>query len=99
MSRLYAICDAADDLRSRMAQVWEPEVAYAKYEEMLADPKVEAVIIGIADQFHVSAAARAIEAGKHVLVEKPLGVSVEEGARLAESEGRQLPTWFVELDP
>src|SRR5208337_596884 len=81
-ARLYAICDAADDLRSRMAQVWEPEVAYGKYEEMLADPKVEAVIIGIADQFHVSAAARAIEAGKHVLVEKPLGVSVEEGLDL-----------------
>jgi predicted dehydrogenase len=77
-ARLYAICDAADDLRSRMAQIWEPEVAYGKYEEMLADRKVEAVIIGIADQFHVSAAARALEAGKHVLVEKPLGVSVEE---------------------
>ena len=81
-ARLYAICDAADDLRSRMAQIWEPEVAYGKYEEMLADPKVEAVIIGIADQFHVSAAAQAIEAGKHVLVEKPLGVSVEEGLAL-----------------
>src|SRR6201984_2901720 len=77
-ARLYAICDAADDLRNRMAQIWEPEVAYSQYDELLADPKVEAVIIGIADQFHVSAAARAIEAGKHVLVEKPLGVSVEE---------------------
>ena len=81
-TRLYAICDAADDLLSRMAQIWEPEVAYGQYEEMLADPKVEAVIIGIADQFHVSAAARALEAGKHVLVEKPLGVSVEEGLDL-----------------
>lgn len=77
-ARLYAICDTADDLRNRMTQIWEPEVAYSQYEEMLADPKVEAVIIGIADQYHVSAAARAIEAGKHVLVEKPLGVSVEE---------------------
>jgi predicted dehydrogenase len=77
-ARLYAICDAADDLRNRMTQVWEPEVAYSRYDELLADPKVEAVIIGIADQFHVSAAAQAIGAGKHVLVEKPLGVSVEE---------------------
>ncbi len=81
-ARLYAICDAADDLRNRMAQIWEPEVAYSQYDELLADPKVEAVIIGIADQFHVSAAARAIEAGKHVLVEKPLGVSVEECVHL-----------------
>jgi len=77
-ARLYAICDAADDLRNRMAQIWEPEVAYSKYEEMLADPKVEGVIIGIADQFHVPTAAQAINAGKHVLVEKPLGVNVEE---------------------
>jgi predicted dehydrogenase len=77
-ARLYAICDAADDLRQRMAQIWEPEAVYNRYEDLLGDPKVEAVIIGIADQFHVSAAIQAIEAGKHVLVEKPLGTSVEE---------------------
>jgi predicted dehydrogenase len=81
-ARLYAICDAADDLRTRMVQIWEPDVAYRQYEEMLADPKVEAVIIGIADQFHVSAAIQAIKAGKHVLVEKPLGVTVEECSNL-----------------
>ena len=39
--------------------------------------KVEAVIIAIADQFHVPAALKAIAAGKHVLVEKPLGTAVE----------------------
>src|ERR1700730_9180953 len=76
-ARLYAICDAADDLCNRMAQIWEPETAYARYEDLLADPNVEGVIIAIADQFHVPAAIQAIEAGKHVLVEKPLGVSVE----------------------
>ena len=81
-ARLYAICDAADDLRNRMTQIWEPEVAYSRYVELLADPKVEAVIIAIADQFHVPTAVQAIEAGKHVLVEKPLGVSVEECVHL-----------------
>src|SRR2546428_13497540 len=45
---------------------------------MMADTKVEAVIIGVADQFHVPLARQAIAAGKHVLVEKPLGVNVEE---------------------
>ena len=84
--RLYAICDTADDLRNRMAQIWEPEVAYDRYEDLLADPKVDAVIIGIADQFHVPTAIQAIQAGKHVLVEKPLGVSVEECIQLVNAK-------------
>src|SRR6185436_12917525 len=77
-AELYAICDVADDLREKMAAIHEPRVAYKNYDEMLADPLVEAVIIGVADQFHVPLARQAIEAGKHVLVEKPLGVNVEE---------------------
>jgi predicted dehydrogenase len=77
-AELYAICDLADDLRERMSALHEPRVAYKNYDEMLADPNVEAVIIGVADQFHVPLALKAIEAGKHVLVEKPLGVNIEE---------------------
>ena len=69
---LHAICDVADDLRERMAAVHRPHVAYRDYDAMLADPVVEAVIVAIADQFHVPACLKAIEAGKHVLVEKPL---------------------------
>lgn len=45
---------------------------------MLADPEVEAVVIGIGDQFHVPCAWQAVEAGKHVLIEKPMGVSTQE---------------------
>ena len=60
-----------------MAAIHQPKVAYSDYDAMLADPQVEAVIIAIADQFHVAAALKAIEAGKHVLVEKPLGTTVE----------------------
>jgi predicted dehydrogenase len=77
-AELYAICDQAEDLVSRMATIHEPHVSYPDYDQMLADPLVEAVIVAIADQFHVEAARKAIAAGKHVLVEKPLGVSVEE---------------------
>jgi predicted dehydrogenase len=76
-AELYAICDLADDLRERMAIVHQPNVAYADYDAMLADPRVDAVLIAIADQFHMPAALKAIEAGKHVLVEKPLGTDVE----------------------
>jgi predicted dehydrogenase len=75
---LYALCDAADDLLRAVAAIHEPRVTYADYERMLADPLVDAVIVAISDQFHVPMALKAIQAGKHVLVEKPMGVSVEE---------------------
>jgi len=84
-AELYAICDLADDLREKMKVVWEPEVAYRELDGLLADDQVEAVIIGVADQFHVSLAMKVIEAGKHVMVEKPLGVSVEECEALRET--------------
>lgn len=83
-AELYAICDAAADLADKMAALHDPRAVYYDYDAMLADPQVEAVIIGVADQFHVPLAQKAIAAGKHVLVEKPLGVTVEECAALRE---------------
>jgi predicted dehydrogenase len=81
-AELYAICDVAEDLLERMFAVHAPRRAYADYHAMLADPDVDAVIIAIADQFHVPMALKALGAGKHVLVEKPMGVTVEESEEL-----------------
>ncbi len=77
-AELFAICDVADDLRERMAVTHGAKRTYADYAAMLADPEIDAVIIATADAFHVPASRLALEAGKHVLCEKPLGVSVEE---------------------
>jgi predicted dehydrogenase len=82
-AELYALCDAAPDLLERVAAAHGPRVTYGDYDAMLADPDVDAVVVAIADQFHVSMALKAINAGKHVLVEKPLGVNVEECEELA----------------
>ncbi len=79
---LYAICDVADDLRNRMAATHAPTRAFADYAVMLADPDLEAVIIATSDAFHVPAARMALQAGKHVLCEKPLAVSVEQATSL-----------------
>ncbi|UVI33451.1 Gfo/Idh/MocA family protein [Paenibacillus spongiae] len=81
---LYAICDVAQDLVGRMSSKYNPNRAYYHYDLMLADPNVEAVVIGIADQFHVPMAKKALLAGKHVLVEKPLGNTIEECEELEE---------------
>ncbi len=77
-TELYAICDVAEDLVTKMAAVHEPRTIYTNYQAMLDDANVEAIIVAIADQFHVQAALQALRAGKHVLVEKPLGVTIAE---------------------
>ena len=81
-AELYAICDVADDLRERMAVSHGAQKTFADFDLMLADPDVDAVIIATADVAHVPMSIRALEAGKHVLCEKPLGTSVEEVERL-----------------
>jgi len=82
-ARLYAICDVAADLRERMAWTHAPEKSYGDYDEMLADPKLDAVIIATSDAFHVPASIKALRAGKHVLCEKPVGIGLEEVLELA----------------
>jgi predicted dehydrogenase len=82
--RLHAICDVAEDLLARMAATHAPDRTYSDYEAMLADPDLDAVVVATSDAFHVPASLAALQAGKHVLCEKPLGVSVEEVQALAE---------------
>jgi predicted dehydrogenase len=90
---LYAICDVSRDLLTRMTAIHQPRRSFLDYDEMLADPDVEAVIVATSDAFHAPLAMRALAAGKHVLVEKPLALTVEECLRIRQSalaQGRVL---------
>jgi len=67
--------------------------AHGSYDELLADPDVDAVYVPLPNSMHVPWAVRALEAGKHVLAEKPLTRHPEEAAAAfdaAEAAGRVL---------
>ena len=63
------------------------ESAYGSYDDLLAIPDVDAVYIPLPNHMHVPWSLRALAAGKHVLCEKPIGLSVAE----AEATSRMAP--------
>ena len=62
--------------------------AYGSYEELLADPEIDAVYNPLPNHLHVPWSIRAAEAGKHVLCEKPIGLNVDEAKRLRDVRDR-----------
>ena len=65
---------------------------YSDYKELLADPEIDLVDICLPVSFHEQVAIEALEAGKHVLVEKPIAVELEAGQRMydkAQEKGLQ----------
>ncbi|QEG32825.1 Gfo/Idh/MocA family protein [Bythopirellula goksoeyrii] len=62
--------------------------AYGSYEALLADPDIDAVYNPLPNHLHVPWSIRALDAGKHVLCEKPIGLSAAEGEKLLATASR-----------
>lgn len=73
--------------RARSAK-FEPQNVYDTYQQLLDDPQIEVVYISLANHQHLEWVTRSLEAGKHVLCEKPLGLNAIEVQKMIECAQR-----------
>ena len=79
------ICDADEEKRARLAPQFPSTRASGDLDELLSDPELDAVVIATHVPSHPVLAMRALAAGKHVFVEKPLAQSVAEAEQVVEA--------------
>ncbi len=95
---LIAVAGRDQSRAEHYAREWGIERAYGSYEALLADTDVEAVYISLPNTMHVEWSIRAVEAGKHVLCEKPFDRrpgEVERAFDAADGAGRVLMEAFM----
>ncbi|MCX5734870.1 MAG: Gfo/Idh/MocA family oxidoreductase [candidate division NC10 bacterium] len=87
-AEMYAVCDINAELLQRRAREWGAQQAYTDYRQLLADPKVDAVEVITPHHLHVGIGVAALEAGKHVSMQKPMAMNVTECDALIEAARR-----------
>ena len=81
---LAAIADQSEELARRFGEQLGVERALGDYRKLLAEPEIQAVHVCVPNHLHFPVVKDAIQAGKNVLCEKPLALSVQEAAQLTE---------------
>jgi xylose dehydrogenase (NAD/NADP) len=85
---LTAVASRSAEKAEAHAKQWSIPRAIASYEAMLADPDIDVVYIPLPNHLHAEWACKAAEAGKHVLCEKPIALTVDEVDRIAATASR-----------
>ncbi len=95
-ARLRVVCDLDANLLARTRRRYPTLELTETYEQVLTHPAIDAVVLATPVSTHHDFAKRALQAGKHVLVEKPLAASTAEALDLVETAERNRKTLMVD---
>lgn len=84
-NEVLAICSRSVQSARATADELHIERAYGSYEALLADPDIDAIYNPLPNHMHVDWSIKALQAGKHVLCEKPLGLNAADAQRLLDA--------------
>jgi predicted dehydrogenase len=94
-AHLYAASDLSEERRAKFTKAYPVEKSTASYVEMLTDPAVDAVVVALPNALHFPVSLAALQAGKHVLCEKPPTLNADEMKTIrAEAISRRLIYFF-----
>lgn len=79
---IVALCDIKPDVLAKAATDFGVSKTYAKYEDLLKDPEIDAVSVATPNAVHLEPTVMALKAGKHVLCEKPLSMNAEQSKQI-----------------
>ncbi len=88
-TRLKLVCDLDSSARKAVLRQYHDVEVTAEYERALQDAEVEAIVLAVPAACHFQTGKQALEAGKHLYVEKPLTLSAAEAAELVELAARR----------
>lgn len=94
---LVAICDLDGEKARAVAQQCGIPKVYTSHEEMLQDPEIEAVSVATPDFAHGAVSLAVVEAGRHLLVEKPMATTSEECLAVIDAAKRTGVTLMVDM--
>lgn len=81
-ANLVAVCDLKQEKLDKVKENHPETLTYLDFDEMLKNPDIEAVSIAVPSGMHADFAVKAMKAGKHVLIEKPVDITVEAALRI-----------------
>lgn len=87
-SELVAVASRTSAKADAYAAQWNIPKAHGSYEALLQDPDIDAIYLSLPNGFHEEWSIKSAEAGKHVLCEKPLALTVDQVDRMAEAADR-----------
>ncbi len=87
-NHLLAVASRSQEFADAYARKWKIPRAHGSYEAMLADPEIDVIYNPLPNHLHAEWTIKAVEAGKHVLCEKPLALSVDEVDAIAAAAQR-----------
>ena len=92
---LAGVADTNRDQAEAAARAWGVEAVFESVDSLLSTDMIQAVVVAVPNRFHADLAVKAVDAGKHVLLEKPMAMNAEEARKIVDARKRSGKTLMI----